>query len=611
MSGFDAPRIHILCDQLANQIAAGEVVERPASVVKELVENGLDAEAKTIEIEIENGGLDLIRVVDDGVGMTREEALLCIKRHATSKIHSADDLAAIRTLGFRGEALPSILSVSRFELLTRTTATDVGVRLRGGDEETPTIEDAGVPRGTSVTVRDLFHNIPARRKFMRRPTTEASRVGTIVSRIAMGHPHVRFRLTHNGRKQLDLAPERKLANRVFGILGRKVTEHLYPLALEDNVQVEGLVSAPHVTRVNADGMYTYINGRFVRDPMVQHAIRAAYGGLLERGRHPYVVLFIRVRPDQLDVNVHPAKEEVRFVNGGEVHTAIIQAIRATLAQAPWLTKRPDEDDAPKTATSPAPLPPRGEWSPVAPAAEKHSPYHRANGGKTALEFEPESGAPPSLGVLLRELETEGAEKSAAPKPGFFSGLRYVGQVGRLYLICESDSALHLIDQHAAHERVTYERLMAGFRAGKVPMQNLLLPVHVEVRTEELATVEEHEETIARMGLDIVPFGNTTLALRAVPAFVERADYVNLVQDLVAELHARGRSHAMGERTEALAAKLACHSSVRGGDVVTPQEARTLLLQLDEVDFRANCPHGRPVIVTHPLTTVARWFERTS
>ena len=329
-------RIQVMGEQLANQIAAGEVVERPASVVKELVENAIDAEAGRIEVAIEDGGRQLVQVTDDGIGMTREEAQLALKRHATSKIHAVEDLRAIGTLGFRGEALPSILSVCRFEMESRTADAVEGVRITAEGSDDIRVEDAGVPRGTRISISDLFHNVPARRKFLRTKATESGRVSAAMTRFALGYPHIHFRLTNGGRKVIDAAPERRLRDRVFSVLGRKVASRLYPASIELDVEVEGLVSDPALHRVNAEGMYTFVNGRFIRDRLVQHAITSAYGSLLDRGRYPYVVLFVRVPPEELDVNVHPAKAEVRFVRSGQVHEAIVRAVKMTLAEAPWL-----------------------------------------------------------------------------------------------------------------------------------------------------------------------------------------------------------------------------------------------------------------------------------
>jgi DNA mismatch repair protein MutL len=644
------PRIRVMPDQLANQIAAGEVVERPSSVVKELVENSLDAEATRVEVEIEAGGTTLVRVTDDGTGMTAAEALLALKRHATSKIRSVADLRAIHTLGFRGEALPSIASVSQFELETRTRDRIEGVRVVVSGDGEPRLEAAGVPAGTRITVRELFYNVPARRKFLRAVATEAGRVSAELTRFALCYPHVHLRLVHNGRKVLDVAPERSLLNRVFAVLGRGVATRLHPVSLAMGIEVEGLVSDPGLHRPSADGaMFTFVNGRFIRDRLVQHAVTAAYGNLIDRGRYPYVVLFLRAPPTEVDVNVHPAKSEVRFVKSGEVHEAIVRAIRLTLADAPWLKPgagRPAAAVPPVPAAAAALLAaaPRATQAALPLAATvaledapADVPPDVAVGAGAFAAAQP-SGAPrPALGQVLRELEfrDDGAAAPGAPaghghghdpRPtgagagagaetpgtagGFFARMRYIGQAGRLFLLCETPDALHVIDQHAAHERVTYERLRTWFREGGTPMQNLLFPAQLDVTPEEVQAVTAAEDVLARMGFDVACFGERTLAVRAVPALLSHVRTDTLVRDLVAELAEHGRPRALEDRVDAIAARMACHGSVRGGDLVTPQEAQELLKQLDRVDYRANCPHGRPVVVSHPFPTVARWFDRT-
>lgn len=623
------PRIQVMPDQLANQIAAGEVVERPASVVKELVENSLDAEATRVDVEIEEGGRKLVRVTDDGLGMSREEALLSLQRHATSKILAIEDLQAIGTLGFRGEALPSIVSVSDFEIETRQHDAMAGTHIRAGGDAVPEAVDAGVPPGTRITVRELFHNVPARRKFLRTVQTEAGQVSVMMQRFAMGYPHVHFRLVHNGRTVLDVAPEHDVRNRVAAVLGRKVASRLFPVALTRDVEVEGLVSEPTLTRSNADGMYTYINGRFIRDRVVQHAITSAYGNLLDRGRYPYVVLYIRLRPELVDVNVHPTKAEVRFVRSGEVHSTLTAAIGETLSTAPWL-----EEDATRRGTETAapvdsrPAPPLEEQSSLPMrAAEPTAAYRGAYRPEDRETVRSPLAGPRSERILefrrrgeaAAQRAADGDPASVAPpaaegeltgRPRFFSTMRYVGQVHRTYLLCESDDALHVIDQHAAHERVTYERLLAGFHGEGIASQSLLLPLQLEVTAAEAEAVAENEDGLARMGFELVAFGEKTISLNAVPELFVGVAYETMLRDLIAELSEHGKPRTLANRLDEVAARLACHCSVRAGDAMTPEEVRRLLAQLDDVEFRANCPHGRPLVVSYPFDDVARWFRRS-
>ena len=577
--------IAVLPQALADQIAAGEVVERPASVVKELVENALDAGATRIFVDVEDGGKRLVRVVDDGHGMGREDALLCVRRHATSKIRDAADLCAIGTLGFRGEALPSIASVSQFTLVTRTAELDgaTEVRIEGGAE--PTVRDAGGPVGTRVEVRHLFHNVPARLKFLKRTATEMGHIRGLLSAAALGYPHVHFRLAHNSRTSLDHPPAATLRQRIFQILGRKVTEGLYEVRLDAPIRIRGYLSEPGKDRTNQQGIHTFVNGRHVRDRVVNHAIVAAYGTLLDRGRYPHAVLYVHLDPADLDVNVHPTKSEVRFVHRGRVHEAIVHACRQTLVETPWVpTANPLYGRDERQASPGAPWlvrEPRARAAFLAPAS-----------GSQALALDPPLGTGEGGGL------------------GHFGRMRILGQADKTYLVCADENGLHIIDRHAAHERVGFERIRSGYCNARLARQPMLLPISLELSTQEAAAVADHLEVLHRLGFELEPFGGNTWLLVTVPALLAQAAVEPLVRDVIANLTDLGQATIAEARLDLLFSTMACHSVVRAGDVLGEEEIRALLCAMDEVDLGANCPHGRPVLVTIPFSDLERKLHRT-
>jgi DNA mismatch repair protein MutL len=568
---------------LANQIAAGEVVERPASVVKELVENAIDAEASRVFVDVEDGGKRLVRVVDDGYGMGREDALLSLERHATSKVRTAEDLAGIATLGFRGEALPSIASVSRFTLVTRRLESDAAIELRVEQGKVGPARDAGAPVGTRIEVRDLFENVPARRKFLKRTATEMGHINGFVTSSALGYPQVHFRLSHNGRTSQDLPPAPSLKHRIHQVLGGRVTDHLWEVWQDEPIQVRGFISEPTFTRTNQTGIHTFVNGRAVKDRVLNHAIVSSYGNLLERGRYPYAVLYVHVPADTIDVNVHPTKAEVRFLERGMVHEAMVGACRTTLASTPWV-----ERGTPLYTTEGASY---GASSPS--LREGLRP-------RTPLAPTPTQAAP--------ELGVDGTTPSG--KPRFFSRMKVLGQAGLTYLVCEGADGLHVIDQHAAHERVGYERIKAGYCSSRLAQQQLLLPLQLELTPSESAAASEHRDQIARLGFDIEPFGAATWQVLAIPALLVGARVEGLVRDVLAELMDLGTSTRTEAQLDLLFSTMACHSVVRAGDPLGEHEIRGLLEDMDDVDLGGNCPHGRPVSVTIPFGDLARRLHRT-
>jgi DNA mismatch repair protein MutL len=613
-----ASRIRILPPELAEQIAAGEVVERPASVVKELVENALDAGARKIEVSLESGGRRLLRVVDDGCGMTPEEARLALRRHATSKLRAAEDLWALSTFGFRGEALPSIAAVSRLKLQTKIGGSLAGFQLllEGGREVEA--RETGMPDGTQIEVTDLFFNTPVRLKFLKAETTESGNVADSLLRLALGHPAVHVRLRSDDRVVFDLPPVAALGERVRSALGRRGTGVLHEaLGEESGVRVQAFVAAPEEAASTPRNTFLYVNGRSVRDRSLLAALGLAYGELLERGRYPLGVLFLEVPGDEVDVNVHPQKLEVRFSRAQEVAAAVRHVVGAAIARAPWLASvgRSYGVVAPsggEGAREPAWEPAPGAWSVKEAAA-------RAAGGQQSFDRHRErsserdgSTAPlwsPGMAETARTAEPLPAEGETAVS--FFGDLRYIGQLHGTYLVCEAPGELVLIDQHASHERLTFQRLRRAYRARQVRSQRLLFPVPVELDEAAQASVDSEaaRHLLEGLGFEVEGWGGRQLTLRAVPELLGNADPEPLLLDA---LHGLGEGPHRSEAEEALDhlfATLACHGSRRAGDVMTPQEVEALLTALDASDFRSHCPHGRPVLVRFAISELERRFGR--
>ncbi|MBK8014042.1 MAG: DNA mismatch repair endonuclease MutL [Deltaproteobacteria bacterium] len=699
-----APRIERLPEHVANQIAAGEVVERPASVVKELLENALDAEARSIEVEVEGGGVSLIRVTDDGLGMGPKDALRCLERHATSKIRSASDLETVTTLGFRGEAVPSIASVSRFTLATTQRGASEGTRIVVEGGALLETRSTGGIQGTEIEVRDLFFNQPARRKFLKQPSTEMGHIAEAVSRLAIAHAKVAFKLRHGARVLLDAPPETPLdpLGRLSRILGPNVAEHLWPIAPVASVaplgvdgeigarevRVSGFLSAPSLSERTARGLYVFLNGRFIRDRTVQHAVQDAYRTLLERGRYPVVVIALDLHPSMFDVNVHPQKTEVRFARSQDVHRAVARALGQTLVREPWRGRqvfpmgagpassagvlgeaalhadegledgsgrRADEvrlglcakDADPESSASGA-----GRGTSAVHSAGRgpswdlgDSPddrgfgsWHRPSGASSLRGgfgglggFSGSSGTSGASGTsgsrnagggarvgtrtvgppspALRLFEVGSGVKASASSVARFSDLEPVGQVLSTYLVCLDSGGLVVIDQHAAHERIAFEKLRSQHRGRAIDVQPLLVPLPIELDPVRASAAVDHREKLASMGLDIEPFGGSTWMVKSSPALLQRADLEQVVKDLLDDLREVPATTALDEVVEGLLARAACHSVVKAGDRLGREEIRALLEAMDRVDFGGHCPHGRPVFVRWTERDFAKLFHR--
>ena len=635
-----ATRIRILPENLTNKIAAGEVVERPASVAKELVENALDAGSREVIVEIESGGRRLIKVSDTGSGMSREDALLALERHATSKISCDEDLFSLSTLGFRGEALPSIASVSRLTISTRSNDTVEGTEIYSEGGRIKEVKGCGMAAGTVIAVRNLFFNTPARLKFMKSPETEGGHVGELLTRLAISRPEVRFSYLNDG-KLVFRALDADLKERVATMLGRPIAASLYPVAYQDagGLKVTGLVAAPECSRSAASHLYTYINGRFIKDKVVQHAILQAYRNFLERGRYPVVAVFIEIPPGEVDVNVHPTKHEVRFREQGRVHDAIQGAVESVLKQTPWL-KREQQGRvvAPQErGTLPLAAAPQGRESlpnaalrvdpivPLEPAASGVSEARVAEVRELLVDYQPRSQPPlrpyfqpppmsqvpaaaayGSAHIAAAAVVEVAAEKGEA---GYFSSLSVIGQFNASYILCQQGTDLVLIDQHAAHERVAFERLKGEFAGRAVDSQGLLFPETMELSFRESAALLGNLDELARLGFALEEFGGNTWLLKGVPQILADTEYLRIVRDILEEFGSLSRSRTFSDVQEDLLARIACHSVVRGRRTLSRQEIVALFSQMDQTDFSSNCPHGRPVMQRITLAEMEKKFKR--
>jgi DNA mismatch repair protein MutL len=600
-------RISILPEIITNKIAAGEVVERPASVIKELIENALDAGATVIDVEIAAGGKRLIRITDNGHGMSREDALLSLERHATSKIKTDSDLEGILTLGFRGEALPSIASVSRFRLATREPESLEGTEVIVEGGKVRDVKACGMAPGTAISVEQIFFNTPARLKFMKSAETETGHVGDVMTRMAVSRPDVAFSCISDGRELLRVQRS-DLQRRLAQVVGRDTATHLYQADFSDpQVSVSGFVSGPSLARSGMQAMFTYINGRFVRDKVVQHAVMQAYRGVIDRGRYPVVALFIQLPTGEVDVNVHPTKHEVRFRHQSVVHDAIQKAVEDVLRESPWLDNKPRP---PLPATAPTGQAYRERIAAAAqaslsmPPRPSHAVHLQTSTSASTRETTPSAPAHPvSVNDPREHFRPE-------PSTGYFSSLAVIGQFHGEYILGQSGTELVIIDQHAASERVAYQRLKLQCLGGSVESQRLLFPETVELSFSEVAVAGRFHDDLARIGFELEPFGGNTLIITAVPRLIGEQDAIRLVRDLLADLSQLGTSAAFQDMLDGLLSRIACHSVVRGVHPLETRQITELLRSMDETDFAASCPHGRPVSHIVTLAELEKIFKRT-
>lgn len=622
--------VRVLPHELSNQIAAGEVVERPASAVRELVENSLDAGATRIEIELLDGGAQLIRVADNGRGMSLEDAERSIQRHATSKIATRDDLFRIASYGFRGEALPSIASVSRFELVSRTSATHEAVRIVVDGGSLKLVEPWSSPVGTTVTVKDLFYNTPARRKFLKTKNSEQRTCIQVIEDIAVPRPDVAFVLKADGRTVLNLPAVEDVWHRVADIRGYEDSKHLYPadVAEQDGVTAWGFISSPSLTARSATtSIKFFINGRAIRDRMMIAAVRQGYQTLIDRGRSPVVYLFISVPLDSLDVNVHPAKTEVRFQDQNAVFRAVRRSVFNALTSAPWVegnqpvsaadaanVYRLPRSFAPQTAPRSKEDGPQGDlaiWSTGPTRSYSLRPAEEMQFHGEAARFEDTHSNMESEGFQQRNAQAAPASAvdEEMPVAGWFQSLHYIGPLHRLYLLLSGPAGLIVIDQHAAHERITYEYLRSTWRAREVQKQQLLVPDTISLSAQRALTLADHLDFFAELGFELEPFGDKDFILRTTPDWFGARDFQPMLIDALDDLATDGATVQIEQALDAILSRMACHGSIRSGDKVSAEEVRQLLKDLDEVDFGANCPHGRPVYLPIDLFELEGRFER--
>jgi DNA mismatch repair protein MutL len=595
------PGIHPLPDLLVSQIAAGEVVERPASALKELVENSLDAGATEVRVDLEEGGIRLIRLADDGAGIAAEDLPLALARHATSKIATLEDLEAVASLGFRGEALASIAAVARLALTSRAAGDAHAWRITAQDGTLAAPEPAALAKGTVVEVRDLFFNTPARRKFLKTPATEYGHCDEALRRAALARPGVAFELRHNGRVAWR-QPAADWQARALALLGEDFAEAARTLdEAAGELRLYGLAGLPAYSRAGRDAQYLFVNGRFVRDKLLNHAVRQAYRDVLHHERHPAYVLFLELPPEQVDVNVHPAKTEVRFRQAQAVHRFVAQVLERALGGREGGWNRPANSPLP---AGEGPGARGGGWQTAMPlsAAEPAAYY--------AMVAEALAVPPSPLGGGV------GGEGDRPPEPGTPRGtpdthpLGYaLAQLGGVYILAENASGLVVVDMHAAHERIVYEGLKRALDERRLAAQPLLIPVVFQATALEMASAEEHQAALLEMGLELAPVSPTHLAVRALPALLMDADAERLAREVLAEVREAGASEALRARRDQLLATLACHGAVRANRRLTVPEMNALLRDMERTERADQCNHGRPTWFQLGMADLDRLFMR--
>ena len=649
-------RIRILPEAVANKIAAGEVVERPASVVKELVENALDAGAGTIRIETEAGGKRMIRVIDDGHGMTHDDALLAFERHATSKLRTADDLLSISTLGFRGEALPAIASVSRLLLESHDAAEAEGTRVEFSSGKLVSVKPAGLPAGTTVSVADLFYSVPARRKFLKSDSTELGHIASLVTHYALANPAKQFVLRTTTQTIIDCPPAEKLADRVYQLFGRQALDELVEIPalsapfgaragelpgdpLEENgaLAIAGFTSRPEIQRTNHSGIYIFVNKRLVRDKLILHAIHEAYRNLHPQAVSPAVLLFLEMPYGEVDVNVHPKKIEVRFRRSQFVHDAVRDAIRHALVTArpipsfavatgtsapaanPAWTGRtaPSESGIPRAVLPPGGVSPAlgslsGEGSDRGFARfSEPTGEHFVFGPGPASDAAGLATAPqPAPLALVGHLDRENGDAPASlPHPLEIRDLKPLGQVSSSFIVAVNDQGLWIVDQHVAHERVLFEEHLRARQAGQVESQRMLMPMIVELAPRQIASLRRISEELAANGFEVDAMGPKSFAIRAIPAGIVTSDAEKLLGEILDGVEPESAAVSMGALQAKIAASTACHAAIKVNTPLDQTKMDWLLAALAKTDCPMSCPHGRPVVLRYSIKEIERAFQR--
>ncbi len=671
-------RIRILPENVANKIAAGEVIERPASVVKELLENALDAGARSIRVECESGGKHLIRVIDDGSGMNHDDALLAFERHATSKLRTADDLLSISTLGFRGEALPSIAAVSRLVLETRVAEDEQGTRVEFAGGKLIGVKPAGVPAGTSISVADIFYCVPARRKFLKSETTELGHIASLVTHYALAHPEAHFTLKTPSQAILDCSPVEKLSDRVYQVFGRQALEELVEIPASESpvrsaitepslepdeqaatIRVTGFTSRPEVQRANRNGIYVFVNRRLVRDRLLLHAVGEAYRNITPPGVFPVVLLFLEIPYVEVDVNVHPAKIEVRFRHPQFVHDFTRDALRHALSIARPIPGFPAARAATATASGPAdalsgsasmpgyapapdaqafPGPPRAEIPaslasspPAARLPARHGeagvatpeafeligapdrPFAERLGfdSEAALNFPMASqfDAPRVAGAEPSMPGAPAAEPGSLPSPESIADLKPLGQVNASFIVAVNGEGLWIVDQHVAHERVLFEQHLRARRAGMLGGQRLLVPLIVELNPRQLATFELIAEELRANGFEAEPMGARSVAIQAAPAGIASGDAEKLLFEILDGIARESQAISIDSLQSKIAASTSCHAAIKVNTPLDATKMQWLLGELAKTEYPMSCPHGRPIVLRYSVREIERAFKR--
>ncbi len=681
-------RIHILSDQVANQIAAGEVVDRPASVVKELLENALDAGAKRVRIEVEGGGRKLIRLTDDGVGMVRDDALLAFERHATSKLRSSDDLLSIATLGFRGEALPSIASVCRLELKTRSAPDSSGTQVEIAGGKVLRYDDVGAPAGTTITVRDLFFNTPARRKFLKSENTELAHITALVTHYALAHPDKHFELHSATHALLITPPVERAAERIFQIFGKDTLDQLLPLAAELNLEhaglpdpppwkrdqdyqppaagllrISGFVSKPELQKLNRNSVYCFVNRRLVRDRVLMHAVSEAYRNILPPTSFPVVLLFLELPAEEVDVNVHPAKTEVRFRQSSFVHDFVRDSIRNKLTVArpaaaflnaltshpsatpalvpdlsPFLSDR-ESSPNPGAKEKDSDNPPMADEAelffltprPVTPVAGDLQ-FPAINGMATsgmatspAAVFSEPMVEAPQLDREIPPFEGNGCSHSSFPEPAFdaaqqteetaqptlkgLASLKPLGQLRESFILAVNDEGLWIVDQHVAHERILFERVLRERKVEQVQQQRLLMPMLLDLLPAQMVAFSSIAHELKENGFEVEPFGPRTIAVKAAPVGLEGRELERMLVEVLEQAERLEQAQNLEAARTRIAASIACHAAIKVNTPLDTARMEWLLTELAKTAHPTSCPHGRPIVLRYSWKEIQRAFQR--
>jgi len=617
------PSIHKLSQSLINKIAAGEVIERPASVVKELMENAVDAGATRVDVSVTAGGSDMIRIVDNGYGIEPEQLPLAIASHATSKLNTADDLFSVGTLGFRGEALASIAEISRLSIRSRTADAPGGAEIEVVGGEVSEVTPCGCPPGTAIEVRNLFYNTPVRRKFLKKPQTELGHISEAFTRIALPLPSVHFTLRHNDRLIFDLPATTSWPERIGKILGKQIAAALIPVESEDgDIRIAGYAAHPGQNRSNNRMQYVFLNGRHIRDRSLQHALGEAYRGMLMTGRYPIAVLALEMPVEMVDVNVHPTKLEVRFQDSGRIYSQLLSTLRTKFLSSDLTTQVETSDESDPSGAHDDQEADRIRQQVVDWAKGEVDAWRPASEGEAESESSTPfrsgpSPAPLSLNRLDRswvEPADEELPSTGEPVP---SGPSAVGgyriakalQIHNRYLVSESRDGVMIIDQHALHERILYEQLRRRIEEGPVESQSLLVPEPVDLPTAEAAAAMEHQELLATLGLRIEPFGGDTILVSSYPAMLSSVSVSEVLRGLLEPLMAGGKAPDSRDMLDELLNTIACKAAVKAGDYLTPDEIDSLLDQRHLVDDPHHCPHGRPTALVFSREELDKKFKR--